>query len=240
MLEKLLGTTLLCCIITASFYIIACRLNINDFEDDSPYIGDYVSSIIIFLAISSLSLLIVVYCYINIQGILPTFLTESGFAFAFLQFLAGIFIRLLHKLFFLIINKITPKKSYHKLTPSEICWSWLMLCIIYGIVFFINDESTIAFTYFVIVISYFIWLDSNYSSLKEKMLSIKKLSKSYWCVIIFIGLIAFIVVRYQAGIQILFAFIGLVIGIIISIFAIHHFAKKRHMQINDHSNNNPL
>ena len=51
MLEQLLGTTLLCCIITACFYIafykIACKFNINDFENDSNYIGDYASSIII-------------------------------------------------------------------------------------------------------------------------------------------------------------------------------------------------
>ena len=42
MLEQLLGTTLLCCIITACFYIafykIACKFNINDFENDEETI----------------------------------------------------------------------------------------------------------------------------------------------------------------------------------------------------------
>ena len=56
MIEQLLGTALLCCIIRAFFYClfykIACKSNINDFEADSPYIGDYASSIIVFLAIS--------------------------------------------------------------------------------------------------------------------------------------------------------------------------------------------
>ena len=93
MIEQLLGTTLLCCIITALFYVtfykIACKFNINDFEYDTPYIGDYASSIIIFLAISSLTLLIVVYFYIIISSKLPDFLNSSGFAFAILQLFAG-------------------------------------------------------------------------------------------------------------------------------------------------------
>lgn len=154
MIEQLLGTALLCCIITAFFYClfykIACKSNINDFEADSPYIGDYASSIIVFLAISSLTLLIVVYFYITISPKLPKFLNDSGFTFAFLQLGAGFFIRLLHKIFFFTIVKITKSTSYHKLTSSEISWTWLILCFIYGIVFLINKECTIAFTYFVI------------------------------------------------------------------------------------------
>ena len=59
--------------------------------------------------------------------------------------------------------------------------------------FLTNKELTIAFTYFVIVISYFIWLNS---SLKDRLLEIQDLSKSYWYVIIFIGLISFITLRY--------------------------------------------
>ena len=244
MLEQLLGTTLLCCIITACFYIafykIACKFNINDFENDSNYIGDYASSIIIFLAISSLTLLIVVYYYINISSNLPVFLSESGFIFAILQLLAGIFIQLMHKFFFFAINKIAKSNTYHKLTSSEISWSWLMLCIIYGIVFLINNEITVVFTYFVIVISYFIWLNTNILSLKEKLFDIKKLSKSYWYVVIFIGLTALITLRYKTNLQIIFALIGLFIGIIISIFAIHYFQNKYYMQNDNHSNNNPL
>ena len=42
MIEQLLGTALLCCIITAFFYClfykIACKSNINDFEADSLHI----------------------------------------------------------------------------------------------------------------------------------------------------------------------------------------------------------
>ena len=241
MIEQLLGTTLLCCIITALFYVtfykIACKFNINDFEYDTPYIGDYASSIIIFLAISSLTLLIVVYFYIIISSKLPDFLNSSGFAFAILQLFAGCFIQLLYKLFFFIINKIAWANSYHKLTYSEISWSWLMLCTIYGIVFFINKDLTIAFTYFVIVINYFIWLNS---SLKDRLLEIKNLSKSYWYVIIFIGLICFITLRYTTNIQIIFAFIGLFAGIIISIFIIYYFQNRHYMQINNYSNHKPL
>ena len=231
MIKQLLGTALLCCIITAFFYClfykIACKSNINDFEADSPYIGDYASSIIVFLAISSLTLLIVVYFYITISPKLPKFLNDSGFTFAFLQLGAGFFIRLLHKIFFFTIVKITKSTSYHKLTSSEISWTWLILCFIYGIVFLINKECTIAFTYFVIDISYFFWLDSSCSSIIEKYVHLQKLSKSYWYVIIFIGLTAFIILRYHSKAQIFFAFIGLLIGIILSIIAMQ-YSLKRH------------
>ena len=95
MLEQLLGTTFLCAIITAIsyivFYKVACKTNINDFEDDSPYIGDYASSIIVFLAISSLTLLIVVYFYICTSSKLPSFLTESGFYLCFTSIIVWYF-----------------------------------------------------------------------------------------------------------------------------------------------------
>ena len=244
MIEQLLGTALLSCIITTFFYClfykIACRFNINDSEADCPYIGDYASSIIIFLAISSLTLLIVVCYYITISSKLPKFLNESGFAFAFLQLLAGLFIRLLHKLFFFTISKITKITSYHKLTSSEISWTWLILCFIYGIVFLINKEYTIAFTYFVIDISYFFWLDSSCSSIIEKLASIKKLSKSYWYVIFFIGLTAFITLRYHSNVQIFFAFIGLLTGIILSIIAMQYSLKKHYKKRDDNSNSSSL
>lgn len=234
MLEQLLGTTFLCAIITAIFYItfykIACKININDSEDDSSYIGNYASSIIIFLAISSLTLLVVVYFYICTSPKSPNFLIESGFIFAFLQLLSGIFIRLLHKIFFHVINKITKANSYHKITSSEISWTWLILCFIYGIVFIFSKEYTIAFTYFVIDLSYFLWLYSSGSSIVEKLSGIKRLSKSYWYVIIFIGLIAFITLRYQTQTKILFAFVGLIIGIMISIFAIQYSLIKHYRQ----------
>ena len=229
MIEKLLGTTLLCCVITTFFYFlfykVACKFNINDSEDDSPYIGDYASSIIVFLAISSLTLLITVNFYITISSRLPKSLNESGFAFALLQLLSGLFIRLLHKLFFFTIGKITKSTSYHKLTSSELSWTWLILCFIYGIVFLINKEYTIAFTYFVIDISYLFWLDASCSSILKKLSSIKKLSKAYWYVVSFIGLTTFITLRYQSNIQIFFASIGLLIGIILSIIAIQYSLK---------------
>lgn len=178
--------------------------------------------------------------YITISSKLPKFLNESGFAFAFLQLLAGLFIRLLHKLFFFTISKITKITSYHKLTSSEISWTWLILCFIYGIVFLINKEYTIAFTYFVIDISYFFWLDSSCSSIIEKLASIKKLSKSYWYVIFFIGLTAFITLRYHSNVQIFFAFIGLLTGIILSIIAMQYSLKKHYKKRDDNSNSSSL
>ncbi|MFZ1646715.1 MAG: hypothetical protein WAT59_14700, partial [Blautia wexlerae] len=69
----------------------------------------------------------------------------------------------------------------------------------------------------------------------KKLSSIKKLSKSYWYVIIFIGLTAFIILRYHSKAQIFFAFIGLLIGIILSIIAMQYSLKRHCKKIDDHS-----
>ena len=79
--------------------------------------------------------------------------------------------------------------------------------------------------YFIIDLSYFFWLDSNTSSISEKITNLKKISKSFWYVIIFSGLTAFISIRYTSTSQTLFAFAGLLIGIIICIYAINHYKK---------------
>ena len=73
-----------------------------------------------------------------------------------------------------------------------------------------------------------------------KLSSIKKLSKSYWYVIIFIGLTAFIILRYHSKAQIFFAFIGLLIGIILSIIAMQYSLKRHCKKIDDHSHSSSL
>lgn len=74
----------------------------------------------------------------------------------------------------------------------------------------------------------------------QKLSSIKKLSKSYWYVIIFIGLTAFIILRYHSKAQIFFAFIGLLIGIILSIIAMQYSLKRHCKKIDDHSHSSSL
>ena len=74
----------------------------------------------------------------------------------------------------------------------------------------------------------------------KKLSSIKKLYKSYWYVIIFIGLTAFIILRYHSKAQIFFAFIGLLIGIILSIIAMQYSLKRHCKKIDDHSHSSSL
>lgn len=229
MIEQLLGTSFFCALITffsyILFYKLACKVKINSIESDVQYIGDYAGSIIVFMAISSLTLLLIVAIYLSWD--LPSFLSDSGIIFAFIQFAAGLFIRFLYWLFFSSINKLTKSKTYHKLTPTEISWTWLMICTVYGIVFLIQHEYTIGLTYFVIVISYFFWLDSSTHSIKEKLMSIKELSSSYWYVVIFIGISAFVTLRYKTNLEIIFAIIGMMIGIILCIIPMYYSFKKR-------------
>lgn len=229
MLEQLLGTTLLCTIITFSsymlFYKLACKVNLRSTEFDVQYIGDYAASIIVFMAISSITLLVVVSVYLSLN--LPSYLADSGIIFTIMQFISGLLIRFLYWLFFSTINKLTKSNTYHKLTPTEISWTWLMICTIYGVVFLINHEYTIGFTYLVIVISYFFWLDSSTSSIHEKLMSIKELSLSYWYVIIFIGLAAFFTSRYETDLIRFFAILGMVLGVIACIFPMYYSVKRR-------------
>ena len=86
MIEQLLGTSFFCALITffsyILFYKLACKVKINSIESDVQYIGDYAGSIIVFMAISSLTLLLIVAIYLSWD--LPSFLSDSGIIFAFI------------------------------------------------------------------------------------------------------------------------------------------------------------
>ncbi len=238
MLEQLLGTTALSAIIIFVFYTLfyklSCKLNLKKTELDATYIGDYAASIIVFMAISSLTLLIIVYMYMSWD--LPEFLSDSGIVFAIIQFASGLFIRFTYWMFFTAVNKLTKSSTYHKLTPEEFSWTILMLCSVYGIVFLIEKQYTISFTYIVIVISYFFWLDVSNTSLKEKISSIKNLSLSYWYVIVFIGVTSYITLKYKTKLEIIFAIIGMFLGIFFNIIYIHYSHFKHNSSYNQNIN----
>lgn len=229
MIEQLLGTTCLCAIITLfsyfAFYRIACMLKIKNRNNTKINFEEYATHIFVFLAISSIILLFIIRFHTSISSRLPIFLNDSGFTFFTLQLMSGALIRWLYIFIFFCINKIVKSDSSYRLTNSELSCTWLLLCFIYGVVFLFYKEYTIAFMYFVIDLSYFFWLDSNTSSISEKITNLKKISKSFWYVIIFSGLTAFISIRYTSTSQTLFAFAGLFIGIIICIYAINHYKK---------------
>ena len=232
--EQLIGITFSWFIITVFDYIvfskIAYKLRISDLNDE--YLcTSYACNMIIFLVISSLILLFPAVYYNCISSKLPKSFEKSGIIFSFFLVLMGIIIRLLYKGFFWIINKAAKSKPFHKLTSSEISWTWLMICLIYG-VWWIKKETVIACSYFGIVISYFFWLDASCSSVKEKLSTIKELTKSYWYIVIFVVLTIFITWRYSdSEIQTAFAIIGLFLGITICVLGMHylkrHYNKKR-------------
>ena len=58
-------------------------------------------------------------------------------------------------------------------------------------------------------------------------MSIKELSSSYWYVVIFIGISAFVTLRYKTNLEIIFAIIGMMIGIILCIIPMYYSFKKR-------------
>ena len=71
MIESILGTIFLCIIIISlalSFIqYIGIKVDTKTYEPEITYIGDYVQSVIIFLAISSLGLLIYIHILINLM-----------------------------------------------------------------------------------------------------------------------------------------------------------------------------
>lgn len=113
MIESFLGTMFLCIIIISlalSFIqYIGIKVNIKTYEPEIIYIGDYVQSIIIFLAISSLGLLIYVYIYFN--NMKSSAWYDSGILFIVYSAITGFIINIVYSVIMNIIKIFDKTKS---------------------------------------------------------------------------------------------------------------------------------
>ena len=121
MIESFLGTMFLCIIIISlalSFIqYIGIKVNIKTYEPEIIYIGDYVQSIIIFLAISSLGLLIYVYIYFN--NMKSSAWYDSGILFIVYSAITGFIINIVYSVIMNIIKIFDKTKSTYFLKDYE-------------------------------------------------------------------------------------------------------------------------
>lgn len=224
MFKQIISAFFIFTIITVIIYIlvnkIICKLNLKDDVGDVTNFENYALCEIIYILFSSICLLLVAEINICLSKYIPAFFNDSGFFFACLLVLTGIVIRGSYKVFFIILNIITRTKddTSYDLNPDEELWTWMIICLLYGIYFLINEEYTIGFTYLVIDISYFFWLDLRLETIHKKVLSLKGLRKSYVYVFTFVGLMAFNNYIFQSIFPMIFGIIGIMTGISISIF----------------------
>lgn len=141
MIESFLGTMFLCIIIISlalSFIqYIGIKVNIKTYEPEIIYIGDYVQSIIIFLAISSLGLLIYVYIYFN--NMKSSAWYDSGILFIVYSAITGFIINIVYSVIMNIIKIFDKTKSTYFLKDYEKTGLGYSLCLhIKYIIFAIN------------------------------------------------------------------------------------------------------
>ena len=133
MIESFLGTMFLCIIIIALSFIqyIGIKVNTKTYEPEITYIGDYVQSIIIFLAISSLGLLIYVYIYFN--NMRSSAWYDSGLLFIVYSAVTGFIINIIYCVIMNIIKFFDKTKSTYFLKDYEKNWTWILVMLAYQI-----------------------------------------------------------------------------------------------------------
>lgn len=141
MIESILETIFLCIIIISlalSFIqYIGIKVDTKTYEPEITYIGDYVQSVIIFLAISSLGLLIYVYIYFN--NMKSSAWYDSGLLFIVYSAVTGFIINIIYSVIMNIIKFFDKTKSTYFLKDYEKKWTWILVMLAYQyIIFAIN------------------------------------------------------------------------------------------------------
>lgn len=228
MIETFLGTLFLCVIIItillAFIQYIGIKIGSKTYEDEVTYIGDYVQSIIIFLAISSFVLLFYVHLYYAKS--IESDLYNSGLLFLVYGVFSGIIIQAVYYITMHIIQFFNKNKSTYFLKAYEKNWTWIFILITYAIYFISQHLYSYGFSYIALVLSYFFWMMPTKSTFKDKLKELKTLSISYWCCFVFVFICGFVSIRYTKPPYSIAAFIGIIIGFILGIICMILIAKK--------------
>ena len=203
---------LICTILTVLAFFILYKITCNKIELNprsypGDYIGDYAISITSFIGISVIVIYTIVYLYIflisqpetsDISKMIDNFnpyskaLIDSGLVFGVFVFIGGGIIKCIHKALLDMVFRYKTKKKkefvVYKLVSAESSVIWLLICVILGVICLWQKQWTMGFTFFVIVFSFFFWLDN---SIKEKIEEIRhNISRLY---------IYFALYRYNIG-----------------------------------------
>lgn len=198
----------------------------KEFQRNFFGIMDDFPSITCFIFAAEVGLLYCMEFYLNISKRFPDVVIESGLIFTLLQVTLGMGVKKVYNYFFSKLQKWAKTPIYYELNSAEISWTWLVLCFVSGILFWAYDEKSVAYTFLSIDISYFFWLDSDFKSIKEKILSIKELKKSFLACIISIIMMGVILWNSESKEQFWFILLGVILGIIIGMLIMRYFSVK--------------
>ena len=215
---------ILICGLLSLVQLISTKIGIKSFEDEVTYVGDYVLSIIIFTALSTIVLAYFVHYYITNTN--NSSLYNSGLLFLGLEALSGLFIRLIYFIIMKALNCFGKGRNIYMIKPHEISWTWIIISLALMLCFFILQEKTYAFSYLAIVLSYFIWIDFSCHSLRKKLIEIKSLTSAYWSVIVLLVISAFTSIRYPSGKESVASIIGIILGFFLGILCMNAISKK--------------
>lgn len=228
MLESFIGTIFTCVIIVSLLLsviqYIGIKADTKTYEPEVSYIGDYVQSIIIFLAISSLSLLLYVHIYFTKSN--DSALYSSGLLFIILGALCGLFINFIYMFIMKIMSYFDKTNSTYFLKGYEKNWTWIFLMIAYSIYFLINKIGNYGFAYIALILSFLFWMNPTIESIKSKLTQLKSLSRSYWCCFVFVIICGIASVRYSKPPYTIAAIVGIILGFILGIMLMNIISKK--------------
>lgn len=193
---------------------------------DFKYIDGYVSSFIIFLAISSLALLFYVDIYFSNVKNSPMY--NSGLLFIIYGAVTSVIINVIYMIIMKIISFCDKTNSTYVLNTNERNWIWVFLMLAYGVTFCILREYTYGCAYFALILGFFFWMFPDLQSLISKCKSLKLLRPLYWTCILVIDIISIIAIKLKPiKINGLSLGIGILGGLGIGSFLLVHTSKKK-------------
>lgn len=218
-MEVLVGTTAICAILVCLLFVIvefcACRHFIPGVETGKESMPRYATSVVLFMFLSVTILLGFVFIYYINCGKNDAF--QSGFIFSVLSVCMGIVIRLIYKGITTIANGVYKRKVLDDLSEEEIKWTFILICFGLAILCWVFNMQLLSYTFLVVILGKVVWLDISGKKALEEWESLKRLTASYWYVIIFIVVYLWAYSRYKTTIQFVAAEIGIIIGCILGI-----------------------
>lgn len=224
MIEYLIGIVCLRAIISLVLYLLIYFLARNckktrDCQNNTITYSMYASSIIFFLALSSVVLLLLL---VIDTSFFPTAMNESGLSFSLLLIVAGVIIQFLYYAFFSLLDKVLKSKNYYPIDSSEKDFSWLLLCGLYALTFFIQGHHTYGCTFLVVIVANFFWIGFDKTSFKKKIKDTFSLKLEYIYVVVFLALIGWTLLSYKTNFNKFLGVSGTIIGILGAALLSHH------------------
>ncbi|WP_026885396.1 hypothetical protein [Clostridium beijerinckii] len=213
-MEFIVGIAVTCAIIVIALFLVVGyfvrQRIIGEVESGKENMPRYGTGVVIFMILSVLILFgFVMTYYMNPNN---NDISQSGLSFSVYSVLIGMLIQIIYILITKIVNKIFKRTVLYGLSPEEIKWTFILICLALSFLCYKFNILLLSYTFWVMILGKVVWLDFNCDKFKEEVKSFKKLKASYWYVIILVGVYIFAFWRYNTIVEIISAEVGIFIG----------------------------